>query len=115
MGNIDRKISGVEKLFRQILPTIYPDITEINIVKQDNELFPDYDLIIHTNLPNTVTKDDFWDNEYWETNQLFDYHYMNDVVMPELLEYFSIKDREFNRLVHIYNKDNKHIISSVNL
>ena len=112
MNNIDRKISGVEKLFRQILPTIYPDITEINIVKQDNELFPDYDLIIHTNLPNTVTKDDFWDNEYWETNQLFDYHYMNDVIIPELLEYFSIKDAEFDRRVKIYNIINGLIITT---
>ena len=112
MNNIDRKISGVEKLLNQVLPTIYPYITDVKIVKQDNELFPDYDLIIHTNLPNTVTKDDFWDNEYWETHPLFDYHYMNDVIIPELLEYFSITDMDFLRVINIYNIDGELIVYS---
>jgi len=109
MSNIERRISGVEKLFKQILPTIYPNITDIKIVKQDNELFPDYDLIIQTNLP--VTMDNFWDNKYWETNQLFDYHYMNDVIIPELLEYFSITDREFERTLRIYNIDGRLVVA----
>lgn len=111
MSNIDRKISGVEKLFKQVLPTIYPNITDVKIVKQDNELFPDYNLIIQTNLPNTVTEDDFWDNKYWETHPLFDYHYMNDVIIPELLEYFSITDRQFERTLRIYNIDGRLVIT----
>ena len=112
MNNIDRKISGVEKLFNEILPTIYPQITNIEIVKKYTNEYPDYDLIIDTDLPNTVTKDDYWDNEFWETNQMFDYHYMNDVIMPELLEYFSIKDAEFDRQVKIYNIDKELIITA---
>ena len=112
MSNIDRKISGVEKLFNEILPTIYPQITNIEIVKKYTNEYPDYDIIIDTNLPNTVTKDDYWDNEFWETNQTFDYHYMNDVIMPELLEYFSIKDAEFDRQVKIYNIDKELIITA---
>jgi len=108
MGNIDRKISGVEKLFRQILPTIYPNITDIDI---EEKIDPDHDSIfylnINTDLPNTVTKNNFWDNEYWETNQMFDYHYMNDVIIPELLEYFSITDRQFERTLRIYNIDGR--------
>ena len=112
MNNIDRKISGVEKLFNEILPTIYPQITNIEIVKKYTNEYPDYDIIIDTNLPNTVTKDDYWDNEFWETNQMFDYHYMNDVIMPELLEYFSIKDAEFDRQVKIYNVDKELIITA---
>ena len=111
MSNIDRKISGVEKLFKQILPTIYPNITDIDI---EEKIDPDHDSIfylnINTDLPNTVTKNNFWDNEYWETNQMFDYHYMNDVIIPELLEYFSITDREFLRIVRIYNADGELII-----
>jgi hypothetical protein len=112
MNNIDRKISGVEKLFNEVLPTIYPQITNIEIVKKYTNEYPDYDLIIDTDLPNTVTKDDYWDNEFWETNQMFDYHYMNDVIMPELLEYFSIKDAEFDRQVKIYNVDKELIITA---
>ena len=112
MNNIDRKISGVEKLFNEVLPTIYPQITNIEIVKKYTNEYPDYDLIIDTNLPNTVTKDDYWDNEFWETNQMFDYHYMNDVIMPELLEYFSIKDAEFDRQIKIYNIINGLIITT---
>ena len=112
MNNIDRKISGVEKLFNEILPTIYPQITNIEIVKKYTNEYPDYDIIIDTNLPNTVTEDDYWDNEFWETNQMFDYHYMNDVIMPELLEYFSIKDAEFDRQVKIYNIDKELIITA---
>ena len=114
MGNIDRKISGVEKLFNNILPTIYPHITNIQILKNDTDgyRYPEYDLIIDTDLPNTVTKDEYWDNEFWETNQMFDYHYMNDVIMPELLEYFSIKDAEFDRRVKIYNIDKELIITT---
>lgn len=114
MSNIERKISGVEKLFNNILPTIYPHITNIQILKNDTDgyRYPEYDLIIDTDLPNTVTKDEYWDNEFWETNQLFDYHYMNDVVMPELLEYFSIKDAEFDRRVKIYNIDKELIITA---
>ena len=112
MNNIDRKISGVEKLFNEVLPTIYPQITNIEIVKKYTNEYPDYDIIIDTNLPNTVTKDDYWDNEFWETNQMFDYHYMNDVIMPELLEYFSIKDAEFDRQVKIYNVDKELIITA---
>ena len=114
MSNIERKISGVEKLFNNILPTIYPHITNIQILKNDTDgnRYPEYDLIIDTDLPNTVTKDEYWDNEFWETNQLFDYHYMNDVVMPELLEYFSIKDAEFDRRVKIYNVDKELIITA---
>ena len=114
MSNIDRKISGVEKLFNNILPTIYPHITNIQILKNDTDgyRYPEYDLIIDTDLPNTVTKDEYWDNEFWETNQLFDYHYMNDVIMPELLEYFSIKDAEFDRRVKIYNVDKELIITA---
>ena len=111
MSNIDRKISGVEKLFKQILPRIYPNITDIDI---EEKIDPDHDSIfylnINTDLPNTVTKNNFWDNEYWETNQMFDYHYMNDVIIPELLEYFSIKNREFLRIVRIYNADGELII-----
>ena len=111
MSNLDRKISGVEKLFKQILPTIYPNITDIDIEKK---IDPDHDSIfylnINTDLPNTVTKNNFWDNEYWETNQMFDYHYMNDVIIPELLEYFSITNREFLRIVRIYNADGELII-----
>ena len=114
MSNIERKISGVEKLFNNILPTIYPHITNIQILKNDTDgyRYPEYDLIIDTDLPNTVTKNDYWDNEFWETNQLFDYHYMNDVIMPELLEYFSIKDAEFDRRVKIYNVDKELIITA---
>ena len=114
MSNIDRKISGVEKLFNNILPTIYPHITNIQILKNDTDgyRYPEYDLIIDTDLPNTVTKDEYWDNEFWETNQMFDYHYMNDVIMPELLEYFSIKDAEFDRRVKIYNVDKELIITA---
>jgi len=114
MNNIDRKISGVEKLFNEILPTIYPHITNIQILKNDTDgyRYPEYDLIIDTDLPNTVTKDEYWDNEFWETNQMFDYHYMNDVIMPELLEYFSIKDAEFDRRVKIYNVDKELIITT---
>jgi len=114
MSNIERKISGVEKLFNNILPTIYPHITNIQILKNDTDgyRYPEYDLIIDTDLPNTVTKDEYWDNEFWETNQLFDYHYMNDVIMPELLEYFSIKDAEFDRRVKIYNVDKELIITA---
>jgi hypothetical protein len=112
MNNIDRKISGVEKLFNEVLPTIYPQITNIEIVKKYTNEYPDYDIIIDTNLPNTVTEDDYWDNEFWETNQMFDYHYMNDVIMPELLEYFSIKDAEFDRQVKIYNVDKELIITA---
>jgi hypothetical protein len=112
MNNIDRKISGVEKLFNEVLPTIYPQITNIEIVKKYTNEYPDYDLIIDTDLPNTVTKDDYWDNEFWETNQMFDYHYMNDVIMPELLEYFSIKDAEFDRQIKIYNIINGLIITT---
>jgi len=111
MSNLDRKISGVEKLFKQILPRIYPNITDIDI---EEKIDPDHDSIfylnINTDLPNTVTKNNFWDNEYWETNQMFDYHYMNDVIIPELLEYFSITDREFLRIVRIYNADGELII-----
>jgi hypothetical protein len=114
MSNIDRKISGVEKLFNNILPTIYPHITNIQILKNDTDgyRYPEYDLIIDTDLPNTITKDEYWDNEFWETNQMFDYHYMNDVIMPELLEYFSIKDAEFDRRVKIYNIDKELIITA---
>ena len=114
MNNIDRKISGVEKLFNEILPTIYPHITNIQILKNDTDgyRYPEYDLIIDTDLPNTITKDEYWDNEFWETNQMFDYHYMNDVIMPELLEYFSIKDAEFDRRVKIYNIINGLIITT---
>ena len=114
MSNIERKISGVEKLFNNILPTIYPHITNIQILKNDTDgyRYPEYDLIIDTDLPNTVTKNDYWDNEFWETNQLFDYHYMNDVIMPELLEYFSIKDAEFDRRIKIYNIDKELIITA---
>ena len=79
-----------------------------NPIMEDDE----YDLIIDTDLPNTVTKDEYWDNEFWETNQMFDYHYMNDVIMPELLEYFSIKDAEFDRRVKIYNIDKELIITA---
>ena len=114
MNNIDRKISGVEKLFNEVLPTIYPHITNIQILKNDTDgyRYPEYDLIIDTDLPNTITKDEYWDNEFWETNQMFDYHYMNDVIMPELLEYFSIKDAEFDRRVKIYNVDKELIITA---
>ena len=114
MSNIERKISGVEKLFNNILPTIYPHITNIQILKNDTDgyRYPEYDLIIDTDLPNTVTKDEYWDNEFWETNQMFDYHYMNDVIIPELLEYFSIKDAEFDRRVKIYNVDKELIITA---
>jgi hypothetical protein len=37
---------------------------------------------------------------------------MNDVIMPELLEYFSIKDAEFDRRVKIYNVDKELIITA---
>jgi hypothetical protein len=121
MSNIDRKLIGVEKLFNEILPTIYPHITNIEIVKKYTNEYPDYDLIIDTDLPNTITKDDYWDNEFWRTKNfertanryhLFDYHYMNDVIIPELLEYFSIKDAEFDRQVKIYNIDKELIITT---
>jgi hypothetical protein len=114
MSNIDRKLIGVEKLFNEVLPRIYPHITNIQILKNDTDgyRYPEYDLIIDTDLPNTVTKDEYWDNEFWETNQMFDYHYMNDVIMPELLEYFSIKDAEFDRRVKIYNIDKELIITA---
>jgi hypothetical protein len=123
MSNIDRKLIGVEKLFNEVLPTIYPHITNIKISKNDTDgyRYPDYDLIIDTDLPNTITKDDYWDNEFWSTKNfertanryhLFDYHYMNDVIMPELLEYFSIKDAEFDRRVKIYNVDKELIITT---
>ena len=123
MSNIDRKLIGVEKLFNEVLPTIYPHITNIKISKNDTDgyRYPDYDLIIDTDLPNTITKDDYWDNEFWSTKNfertanryhLFDYHYMNDVIMPELLEYFSIKDAEFDRRVKIYNIDKELIITT---
>ena len=111
MSSIDRKISGVEKLFKQILPTIYPNITDIDIEEKfDSDQDSLFYLNINTDLPNTVTKDNFWDNEYWETHNLFDYHYMNDVIIPELLEYFSITNREFLRIVRIYNADGELII-----
>ena len=123
MSNIDRKLIGVEKLFNEVLPTIYPHITNIKISKNDTDgyRYPDYDLIIDTDLPNTITKDDYWDNEFWSTKNfertanryhLFDYHYMNDVIIPELLEYFSIKDAEFDRRVKIYNVDKELIITA---
>ena len=116
MSNIDRKLIGVEKLFNEVLPRIYPEITNIEIVKKYTNEYPDYDLIIDTNLPNTVTEDNYWDNEYWSTTanryHLFDYHYMNDVIIPELLEYFSIKDAEFDRQVKIYNIINGLIITT---
>ena len=116
MSNLDRKISGVEKLFKQILPRIYPNITDIDI---EEKIDPDHDSIfylnINTDLPNTVTRDNYWDNEFWSTStsnryHMFDYHYMNDVIIPELLEYFSITDREFLRIVRIYNADGELII-----
>ena len=118
MSNIDRKLIGVEKLFNEVLPTIYPHITNIKISKNDTDgyRYPDYDLIIDTDLPNTITKDDYWDNEFWRTKtferttnryHLFDYHYMNDVIIPELLEYFSITDRQFERTLRIYNIDGR--------
>ena len=123
MSNIDRKLIGVEKLFNEVLPRIYPHITNIKISKNDTDgyRYPDYDLIIDTDLPNTITKDDYWDNEFWSTKNfertanryhLFDYHYMNDVIIPELLEYFSIKDSEFYRRVKIYNIDKELIITT---
>ena len=120
MSNIDRKLIGVEKLFNEVLPTIYPHITNIKISKNDTDgyRYPEYDLIIDTDLPNTVTEDNYWDNEFWKTSRttnryhLFDYHYMNDVIIPELLEYFSIKDAEFDRQVKIYNIINGLIITT---
>ena len=123
MSNIDRKLIGVEKLFNEVLPRIYPHITNIKISKNDTDgyRYPDYDLIIDTDLPNTITKDDYWDNEFWLTKNfertanryhLFDYHYMNDVIIPELLEYFSIKSADFDRRVKIYNIDKELIITA---
>ena len=108
----------MEKLFKQILPTIYPNITDIDI---EEKIDPDHDSIfylnINTDLPNTVTRDNYWDNEFWSTStssryHLFDYHYMNDVIIPEVLEYFSLKDSEFYRRVKIYNIDNELIITT---
>jgi hypothetical protein len=37
---------------------------------------------------------------------------MNDVIIPELLEYFSLKDSEFYRRVKIYNIDKGLIITT---
>ena len=47
MSNIDRKLIGVEKLFNEVLPTIYPHITNIKISKNDTDgyRYPEYDLI----------------------------------------------------------------------
>lgn len=122
MSNIDKKLTGVEKLLNRILPTIYQNITDVKIDRNynisDSHLYddiPPYNLNIYTNLPNTLTKNDYWDNEVWETNEnsyVLDYHYMNDVHVPELLEYFSIKDDEFDRNVKIYNIDNELILST---
>lgn len=122
MNNIDKKLTGVEKLLNRILPTIYQNITDVKIDRNydisDSHLYddiPQYNLNIYTNLPNTLTKNDYWDNAVWETNEnsyVLDYHYLNDVHVPELIEYFSIKDAEFDRNVKIYNIDNELILST---
>jgi len=120
MDNQSEKVKGAEKAFNMILPTIYPMITKVEI-ERTPELFrmgnPDYTVAIYTDLPSTITDEDYWDNEYWfkdggSDGILLDYHYMNDVIIPQLLKYVGMDDMNFSRNVEIYNIDGQHILST---
>ena len=120
MNSQSEKVKGAEKIFNMVLPTIYPMITKVEI-ERTPELFrmgnSDYTVSIYTDLPNTITDKDYWENEYWfkdggSDGILLDYHYMNDVIIPQLLKYVGMTDREFSRDVELYNVDGGHILST---
>jgi len=110
--------NGLEKLLNTILTEIYyPVLTEVELSERP-EIFnsweaPDYTITLHTTIPEAVTNRTFWYTKYWdEVGLVLDYEYINDVHIPEILDYFNISDREFNREVEVINKNGDVIVST---
>lgn len=121
MKNEKKVISAISKLFNSVLPTIYPMITSVEVVEnppQDKMGGEDYTVVVNTTISNTVDKHNYWEWENWfsdESNNhgvVLDYLWMNDVVIPDLLKYVSLKDIEFSRDVKVYNIDGELIVTA---
>ena len=110
------QLNAIEKLFDKILLKIYPMINNIDIERPFMDGNDKYIMNFHTSLPETVTKKNYWESNHWFNEYgdgiLFDYAYMNDVIIPKLLKYFNLTDRGFNREIRIYNINGDLILST---
>ena len=83
---------AVEKLAMQILPEIYPVITDIKVdgpkKKYVGLRVTDYgvDVDVYTTIPSGITKENYWNSEYAN----MDFSYMMAHHFPKLLKYFGI-------------------------
>jgi len=100
---------GLEKLLNIILTEIYhPILTKVELSERP-EIFnsweaPDYTITLHTTIPEGVTERNFWQTKYWdEVGLVLDFAYINDVHIPEILNYFNISDRDLEREIEIKN------------
>lgn len=107
---MDNKNIGkaVEKLAMQMLPEIYPTITDIKVdgpkKKYVGLRVTDYgfDVDVYTTIPSGITKQNYWDSEYADN----DFSYMIAYHFPKLLKYFGINSY-LPTDVNVYNVDGK--------
>lgn len=116
MNSLTERVEIVEKILNSLLPKMYPIITKVEVEIMP-ELFrmgnADYTVSIYTTLPTTIKGgDNYWDSENWETDEVFDYPYLNDVVIPQLLKYVGFTDERFSRELEIYDVEGNHIAST---
>jgi hypothetical protein len=116
MNSPTERAEMIEKILNTLLPGIYPIITKVEVERM-SELFrmgnPDYTVSIYTTLPNTIKGgDNYWDRENWKTDEVFDYPWLNDVDIPQILKYVGITDNEFSRELEIYDVEGNHIAST---
>lgn len=102
----NNKLNAIEKFLNKMLSKTYPMITHIDI--GNPFLNGEYILNIYTSIPETVTLENYWVNDYWYdkdggNNVVLDFHWMNDVILPKLLKYFGLTDLSFNREIRIFN------------
>jgi len=99
---------AVEKLAMQILPEIYPVITDIKVdgpkKKYVGLRVTDYgfDVDVYTTIPSEITKQDYWNSEDADN----DFSYMMAYHFPKLLKYFGINSY-LPTDVNVYNVDGK--------
>ena len=112
----DNTLNAMEKLFNKILLNIYPMIKNIDIERPLLDGDDKYIMNIYTSIPETVNEKNYWElfHGYDENGVgiIFDYHYMDDVIIPKLLMYISLSDRDFNRELRIYNANGDLLITN---
>ena len=112
----ETQLNAVEKLFNNVLLKIYPMVNNIDIERPLLDGDDEYIVNFYTSIPETVTEKNYWEEHHWFNEYgegiLFDFHYMNDVIIPKFLKYFGISDRNFNREIRVYNINGGLILST---